>query len=189
MGPSDRPLRGHRAPSLIFLGTTPRSGRRTIRPNPKFASRIAASLVGCPEQVLDPVELDPRSDVYALAGTIYNVTTGRAFFDEYTNPRDRFIAHMQHDPFEQSDRIRTYPTAIAKLLRAATERDPRDRPTPLEFGREFAIALWCAQHRQATSYGRASVPGPDATYRFIANCRPIATRCRTGGFETRPYRR
>jgi serine/threonine-protein kinase len=116
---------------------------RAVRVAPEAGGRFVAGTAGyiAPEQVLDPVELDPRSDVYALAGTIYNVTTGRAFFDEYTNPRDRFIAHMQRDPFEESDRIRTYPTAIAKLLRSATERDPRDRPTPLEFGREFAIAL------------------------------------------------
>ncbi len=63
------------------------------------ASRIAADAAGkfvagtagyiAPEQVLDPVELDYRSDVYALAGTIYNVTTGRAFFDDIENNRDR----------------------------------------------------------------------------------------------------
>jgi len=91
--------------------------------------------------VLDPVELDPRSDVFALAGTIYNVTTGRAFFDHIENPRDRIIAHMRQDPFEDAERLRTYPAAIAKLLRAATARSPGDRPTPLEFGRAFAASL------------------------------------------------
>jgi serine/threonine-protein kinase len=90
---------------------------------------------------LDPVELDPRSDVYALAATIYNVTTGRAFFDEIENQRDRIIAHMRRDPFEDADRLRAFPAAVAKVLRAATLRDPADRPAPLEFGREFAAAL------------------------------------------------
>jgi serine/threonine-protein kinase len=94
-----------------------------------------------PEQVLDPVELDPRSDIYAMAGTIYNVTTGRAFFDDIENPRDRIIAHMRRDPFEDAERLRTYPAAIAKLLRAATAREPADRPSPTELGREFAAAL------------------------------------------------
>ena len=90
---------------------------------------------------MDPVELDPRSDVYALAGTIYNVTTGRAFFDEIDNQRDRILAHMRRDPFEDAERLRAFPAAIAKLLRAATLRDPTHRPSPVEFGREFAAAL------------------------------------------------
>ena len=116
---------------------------RAIRVAPEVGGRFVAGTAGyiAPEQVLDPVELDPRSDVYALAGTIYNVTTGRAFFDEIENARDRIIAHMRRDPFDDADRLRTYPTAVAKLLRAATARDPNDRPQPIEFGRAFAAAL------------------------------------------------
>jgi serine/threonine-protein kinase len=94
-----------------------------------------------PEQVLDPVELDPRSDVYSLAATVYSVTTGRAFFDDIDSQRDRILAHMRRDPFEDPARLLPFPAAIAKLLRAATLRDPRDRPTPLVFGREFAASV------------------------------------------------
>jgi serine/threonine-protein kinase len=116
---------------------------RAIRVPSDAAGRFVAGTAGyiAPEQVLDPVELDPRSDVYALAGTIYNVTTGRAFFDEIESPRDRIIAHMRRDPFEDAERLRVFPAAVAKLLRAATLRDPGQRPSPLEFGREFAAAL------------------------------------------------
>jgi len=116
---------------------------RAIRVPPDASGRFVAGTAGyiAPEQVLDPVELDPRSDVYALAGTIYNVTTGRAFFDEIDNARDRIIAHMRRDPFEDAERLRVYPAAIAKVLRAATLREPGDRPSPIEFGREFAAAL------------------------------------------------
>jgi hypothetical protein len=116
---------------------------RAIRVPADASGRFVAGTAGyiAPEQVLDPVELDPRSDVYALAGTIYNVTTGRAFFDDVENPRDRIIAHMRRDAFEDAERLRGYPTAIAKLLRAATAREPGDRPTPLELGKEFASAL------------------------------------------------
>ncbi len=116
---------------------------RAIRVPPEVGGRFVAGTAGyiAPEQVLDPVELDPRSDVYALAGTIYNVTTGRAFFDDIENARDRIIAHMRRDPFEDAERLRVYPAAVAKLLRAATAREPRDRPFPLEFGREFVAAL------------------------------------------------
>jgi eukaryotic-like serine/threonine-protein kinase len=116
---------------------------RTIRVPADASGRFVAGTAGyiAPEQVLDPIELDPRADLYALAGTIYNVTTGRAFFDEIQNQRDRIIAHMQRDPFEEPERLRPFPTAIAKLLRAATQHDPKDRPTPLEFGRAFAEAI------------------------------------------------
>jgi serine/threonine-protein kinase len=116
---------------------------RAIRVPPEAGGRFVAGTAGyiAPEQVLDPVELDPRSDVYALAGTLYTVTTGRAFFDEISNQRDRIIAHMRRDPFEDAERLRPFPAAVSKLLRAATLRDPADRPTPLEFGREFAGAI------------------------------------------------
>ncbi|MEO7332257.1 MAG: serine/threonine-protein kinase, partial [Minicystis sp.] len=116
---------------------------RAIRVPPDVGGRFVAGTAGyiAPEQVLDPVELDPRSDVYALAGTIYNVTTGRSFFDEIDNSRDRIIAHMRRDPFENPERLRGWPGAMAALLRAATAQQPRDRPHPLEFGRAFVAAL------------------------------------------------
>ncbi|HEY0469095.1 MAG TPA: serine/threonine-protein kinase, partial [Polyangiaceae bacterium] len=115
---------------------------RAIRVPADASGRFVAGTAGyiAPEQVLDPVELDPRSDVYALAGTVYNVSTGRAFFDEIDNARDRIIAHMRRDPFEDAERLRAFPAAVAKLLRAATLLEPGHRPTPLEFGKEFASA-------------------------------------------------
>jgi serine/threonine-protein kinase len=116
---------------------------RAIRVPPEIGGRFVAGTAGyiAPEQVLDPVELDVRADVYALAGTIYNVTTGRAFFDEIDNARDRIIAHMRLDPFPDGERLRVFPAAVARLLRAATVKDPRDRPMPIDFGRAFAAAL------------------------------------------------
>jgi eukaryotic-like serine/threonine-protein kinase len=116
---------------------------RAIRVPPEVGGRFVAGTAGyiAPEQVLDPVELDVRADVYALAGTIYNVTTGRSFFDEVPNPRDRIVAHMRRDPFAEGDRLQAYPVAVAKILRAATATNPRDRPSPIEFGKAFAAAI------------------------------------------------
>jgi serine/threonine-protein kinase len=116
---------------------------RSIRVPAEVGGRFVAGTAGyiAPEQVLDPVELDPRADVYSLAASIYNVTTGRAFFDEIENQRDRIIAHMRRDPFAEGERLRVYPSAIQRLMRAATALDPRDRPTPMEFGRAFVAAL------------------------------------------------
>jgi serine/threonine-protein kinase len=116
---------------------------RAARVAPDAAGRFVAGTAGyiAPEQVLDPVELDPRADVYSLAATLYNVTTGRAFFDEIENARDRVMAHMRKDPFEDPERLRGFPVEVAKLFRAATAKEPKDRPAPIEFGRNFASAL------------------------------------------------
>ena len=116
---------------------------RAMKVSAEVGGKFVAGTPGyiAPEQVLDPVELDPRADVYALAGTIYNVTTGRSFFDEIENTRDRIIAHMSRDPFEDPERLKGFPPTMAKLLRAATANKPGDRPSPLEFGRLFASAL------------------------------------------------
>ncbi len=116
---------------------------RATRVAPDAAGRFVAGTAGyiAPEQVLDPVELDVRSDVYSLAASIYNVTTGRAFFDDIENARDRIIAHMRRDPFEDAERLRGFPVAMAKVLRAATALDAKDRPSPMEFGRAFVGAL------------------------------------------------
>lgn len=116
---------------------------RSIRVPKEASGRFIAGTPGyiAPEQVLDPVELDPRADLYSLAGCIYNLTSGRAFFDDITSERDRIIAHLRRDPFEDASRLRGYPAAIARLLRAATARSPNDRPSLMQFGRDFAAAV------------------------------------------------
>ncbi len=58
-----------------------------MRPSISREVRAVAGTPGyiAPEQVLDPVELDPRSDIYALA-------------------------HMRQDPFEDPERLRGWPS-------------------------------------------------------------------------------
>ena len=113
---------------------------RAARVTPDVVGRFVAGTPGyiAPEQVLDPLELDQRADVYALTGTIYNVMTGRSFFDDAGSLRERIRGHMQRDPFEDPARLRGLPAGLAKLLRAGAAHAVRDRPTPIEFGREFA---------------------------------------------------
>lgn len=116
---------------------------RAQRVSAELGGRFVAGTPGyiAPEQVLDPVELDGRADVYALAGTVFNVTTGHKFFEEIKDPRQRIIAHMQHHPMEDLEPYEAYPAALVKLMRSATAMDWKDRPTPLEFGRAFADLL------------------------------------------------
>jgi tRNA A-37 threonylcarbamoyl transferase component Bud32 len=113
---------------------------RAMKVSEEAVGRFVAGTPGyiAPEQVLDPMELDGRADVYALAGTVYNVLTGRTFFDEVTGMRERILSHMQRDPLEEEARLQGFPSALAKLLRAGVARDPAHRPTPLEFGKEFS---------------------------------------------------
>ncbi len=116
---------------------------RPMRVSAAAGGRFVAGTPGyiAPDQVLDPVELDGRADVYALAGAIYNVTTGRTFHDDAPTPRDRIFAHMQKEPLEDPARVADYPAALVKLLRAATAINPKDRPHPIEFGRAFEGCL------------------------------------------------
>lgn len=116
---------------------------RPMRVSTEAAGKFVAGTPGyiAPDQVLDPIELDGRADVYALAGTIYNVTTGRTFFDDIESPRDRIFAHMKRAPLEDTRLLPHYPVELVKLMRAATALDPNDRPRPMEFGRAFEAAL------------------------------------------------
>jgi serine/threonine-protein kinase len=113
---------------------------RARRVSEDNAGRFVAGTAGyiAPEQVLDPVELGGAADLYALAGTIYNLVTGRSFFDEIEGARERIVAHMKQDPFEDPARLKAFPKEIGKLMRAATAQNPNDRPAVLEFGRTFA---------------------------------------------------
>lgn len=116
---------------------------RPMRVAAELGGRFVAGTPGyiAPEQVLDPLELDGRADIYSLAGTIYNVTTGRTFFDEISSSRERIFAHMQKAPLEEVSRTQAYPAQLTKLLRAATALSPQDRPSPQEFARAFEACV------------------------------------------------
>ena len=110
----------------------------------EVGGRFVAGTAGyiAPEQVLDPVELDGRADVYSLAGTVLNVTSGRTFFDDIDNARERILAHMRENPLDRlPEELKAYPAELVRLLRAATATSFEDRPTPLEFSQAFATAL------------------------------------------------
>jgi len=48
---------------------------------------------------------------------------------------------MKRDPMENLELFKAYPAALVKLMRAGTALNWKDRPTPMEFGREFAALL------------------------------------------------
>ena len=128
--------------SRRWSSTSAWCARSAFPPRWAGASSPARRATSRPSRCSIPSSSTRASDVYALAGTIYNVTTGRAFFDEIENPRDRIIAHMRRDPFEDAERLRAYPAAVRE---APARRDGDGaRATGLrriEFGRAFAAAL------------------------------------------------
>ena len=116
---------------------------RAMKVSAEVGGRFVAGTPGyiAPDQVLDPVDLDGRADVYGLAACIYNVTTGRTFFDEIGNARERIFAHMKREPLEDPSLLNGYPEGLIKLMRAATTLDPKDRPQPMEFAHAFENLL------------------------------------------------
>lgn len=88
-----------------------------------------------PEQARGDADIDIRSDIHALGGTLYTLLTGELPF---TGASGRDIAARARseafpDPRRRWARI---PDAVAELVRACTERDREQRPrSPLELAR------------------------------------------------------
>ena len=77
-----------------------------------------------------------------------STTTGRSrkrslgrICDGCWTPRERVVARTPRDPMEDPGASQAYPAALVKLMRAATAREWRDRPMPLEFGSAFNALL------------------------------------------------
>lgn len=72
-----------------------------------------------------------RSDVYALAATMYTAMTRRRFFEEHKSAPSHLMAHSLKYPFDNQyvlDATADFPPRLLELLRAATELDPKNRP-------------------------------------------------------------
>ena len=74
----------------------------------------------------------PASDVWGLGVTLFEAVAGYRAFDD----GDRDAAHIEErypqlveEPYELPDRV---PDEVSKILYAALERDPADRPLPHE---------------------------------------------------------
>jgi eukaryotic-like serine/threonine-protein kinase len=86
-----------------------------------------------PEQVRGR-ELDPRSDVYALAIVAFEMFTGNLPFNGRT-PQEMMIARLRGSPASLRQYRPDLPARLDKVLRKAMEAQPGDRyATALEFG-------------------------------------------------------
>lgn len=109
---------------LIGFGQSPKrwtsSGRRMTGP--------AAYL---PPEIIHGKASDFRSDMYALACTLYELVTGKTPFGSL--PDDAIMACHAHEPFPSlRHEAPTAPATLDALLRKMTSKDPGRRPTSYE---------------------------------------------------------
>jgi formylglycine-generating enzyme required for sulfatase activity/predicted Ser/Thr protein kinase len=80
-----------------------------------------------PEQVQRPERADPRSDIYSLGVTLYQLVTGRVPFDS-TNHFAVMMMHVHDAPRPPSELRPDLPPALDRLILDAIAKDPAGRP-------------------------------------------------------------
>ena len=79
-----------------------------------------------PEQVRQPHAADPRSDIYSLGVTLYQLCTGKVPFEG--NHFAIMMAHAQEQPVPPSRLRPELPPALERLILDALAKDPSNRP-------------------------------------------------------------
>lgn len=92
-----------------------------------------------PEQIRG--QLHPKTDVYALAATVFRALTGGTFFEDRAGVAAKLLAHGETAPFdEEATRAALAPrgpAALVALLEEATRLDPEARPDVRAFAERF----------------------------------------------------
>jgi serine/threonine protein kinase len=93
-----------------------------------------------PEQVQRPTAADPRSDIYSLGVSLYQLCTGRVPFQG--NHFSVMMAHVNEAPRPPSEWRPDLPPALERLILDAMAKDPAARPASCEeFHRRLEEAL------------------------------------------------
>jgi serine/threonine-protein kinase len=123
-------------------GDTDASGENAIVGTPLFLA---------PEAILDPANIDARSDLYSLGCVAYFLVTGHPPF-EGTNTLAVFAEHLQVVP-EPPSKFEPVPQALEQLIMRCLAKNPDDRPATAaglaELLRALPIEPWSESEAHA----------------------------------------
>ena len=109
-----------------------------------------------PEQIKGALDLDPRSDLYSLGVSLYEIVTGARPFQgdsEYSI----MAAHLQQNPPPPIQVAPNLPPALSDLIVMSLEKDPARRFQTAEAFRAALLSI--LQPPQSAAYATAA-PGP-----------------------------
>ena len=110
-----------------FLGDSSLTQTGTFMGTPQYAA---------PEQIRN-ADVDERTDIYALGGTLFYLLTGRAPF--VGNPAQVISSIASDIPPRISTIIKGVPRPVEKLIAQALEKDPDRRPFNLNVVRDALL--------------------------------------------------
>jgi eukaryotic-like serine/threonine-protein kinase len=84
-----------------------------------------------PEAILDPQNVDARTDIYALGVTAYFLLTGERVFDG-ANLVEICSGHLHQDPTPPSKKNPEVPESLEQVIMACLAKKPEDRPKTAE---------------------------------------------------------
>ncbi len=109
-----------------------------------------------PEQVERPHSADPRSDIYSLGVTLYQLCTGKLPFEG--NHFAVMMAHVNEAPRPPSELRGDLPAALERLILDALAKDPAKRPQSCAAFRERLEAALPVSVSSAASSSSGEFP-------------------------------
>lgn len=114
---------------------------------------------------------DPRSDLYSLAATLYNLLTGTKPPDALT--RVAALLNDQDDPLRPANEVNPHvPPPVAAVLHRALATNPDER---FETAGEMRRAFQEAQQQRSVTPGASPIPAPATAGLPVSDPLPAAT--------------